>query len=172
MNHMFSQNWFSVIMQALYNTLIRKLWNPLLLQSHIIFVYLQRSIFDNDKVSSRGDMPSCGPFVFAKGIIGIHYPLDKTKWFSQHDLITQSHVKKQLALLAHSDIREASGFVVTTEPVGFVLTKQVNDFLLRVKYLRTQWVFRTTYYKKINHCFPAIFLVSEDSVHVGQQWAI
>ncbi len=33
---------------------------------------------------------------------------------------------------ARGDIREASGFVITTEPLGFVLTKQVNDFLLRV----------------------------------------
>ena len=33
---------------------------------------------------------------------------------------------------ARSDIREASGFVITTEPLGFVITKQVNDFILRV----------------------------------------
>ncbi len=33
---------------------------------------------------------------------------------------------------AHSDIRKASGFVITTEPLGFVLTKEVNVFLLRV----------------------------------------
>ncbi len=33
---------------------------------------------------------------------------------------------------AHSDIRTASGFVITTEPLGFVLTKEVNVFLLRV----------------------------------------
>ena len=33
---------------------------------------------------------------------------------------------------AHSDIRKASGFVVTMEPLGFVLTKGVNVFLLRV----------------------------------------
>ncbi len=32
----------------------------------------------------------------------------------------------------HSNIRKASGFVITTEPLGFVLTKQVNDLLLRV----------------------------------------
>ena len=32
----------------------------------------------------------------------------------------------------HSDIRKASGFVITTEPLGFVLTKRVGDFLLRV----------------------------------------
>ncbi len=38
----------------------------------------------------------------------------------------------QLALRACSDIREASGFVITTEPLGFEITKQVNDFLLRV----------------------------------------
>ncbi len=31
-----------------------------------------------------------------------------------------------------SDIRKASGFVITTEPLGFVLTKEVNVFLLRV----------------------------------------
>ena len=40
--------------------------------------------------------------------------------------------KSQLALQAHSDIRKLSGFVITTEPLGFVLTKQVNDLLLRV----------------------------------------
>ncbi len=38
----------------------------------------------------------------------------------------------QLALRVHSDIRTASGFVITTEPLGFVLTKEVNVFLLRV----------------------------------------
>ena len=38
----------------------------------------------------------------------------------------------QLALRAHSDLRKASDFVITTEPLGVVLTKQVNDFLLRV----------------------------------------
>ncbi len=37
-----------------------------------------------------------------------------------------------IALQAHSDICKASGFVITTEPLGFVLTKQVNVFLLRV----------------------------------------
>ncbi len=31
------------------------------------------------------------------------------------------------------DIRKASGFVSTTEPLGFVLTKEVNVFLLRVQ---------------------------------------
>ncbi len=31
-----------------------------------------------------------------------------------------------------SDIRKASGFVITMEPFGFVLTKEVNVFLLRV----------------------------------------
>ncbi len=34
--------------------------------------------------------------------------------------------------IIHSDIRKASGFVITTEPLGFVLTKEVNVFLLRV----------------------------------------
>ncbi len=33
---------------------------------------------------------------------------------------------------AHSDIRTANGFVITTEPLGFVMTKEVNVFLLRV----------------------------------------
>ncbi len=37
-----------------------------------------------------------------------------------------------MALRAHSDIRKASGSVITTEPLGFVLTKEVNVFLLRV----------------------------------------
>ncbi len=50
----------------------KKLWNPLLLQSHVTFVYLQRNIVDNNKVSSQADMSSCGPFVFAKGIIGVY----------------------------------------------------------------------------------------------------
>ncbi len=35
-------------------------------------------------------------------------------------------------LQAHSDLRKASGFVIAMEPIGFVYTKQVNDFLLRV----------------------------------------
>ncbi len=34
-------------------TLRKELWNPLLLQSHITFVYLQRNIVDNNKVNSR-----------------------------------------------------------------------------------------------------------------------
>ena len=36
------------------------------------------------------------------------------------------------ALRADSDIRKASDFVITTERLGFVLTKEVNVFLLRV----------------------------------------
>ena len=34
---------------------------------------------------------------------------------------------------AHSDDRKARGFVITTEPLGFVLRKEVNDSILRVK---------------------------------------
>ncbi len=49
---------------------------------------------NNNKVSSLTDMPSCVPFVFAKGIIGKYCPLGKTKWFSQHDLMIKSHVIK------------------------------------------------------------------------------
>ncbi len=52
-------------------TLIKKLWNPLLLQSHRTFVYLQRNTVNNKKVSFRADMASCGPFVLPKGIIGV-----------------------------------------------------------------------------------------------------
>ncbi len=51
-------------------------------------------------------------------------------------LITAKYVPQQtcqLALRTHSDVRETSGFVITTEPLGFVLTKQVNDFQLRVQ---------------------------------------
>ncbi len=49
-------------------TLGKKLLNPLLLRSHMTFVYLQRNLVDNDKVSSRTDMPNCGPlFCFCKG---------------------------------------------------------------------------------------------------------
>ncbi len=33
---------------------------------------------------------------------------------------------------AHSDISKVGAFVITTEPLSFVLTKQVGDFLLRV----------------------------------------
>ena len=33
-----------------------------------------------------------------------------------------------LALRAHSDILKANGFVITTGPLGFVLTKEVNVF--------------------------------------------
>ncbi len=68
-------------------TLRKELSNPLLLQSHRTFVYLQRNIVNNNKVSSFADMPSCVPFVFTKGIIGVYCPLGKTKWFSQHDFI-------------------------------------------------------------------------------------
>ena len=32
----------------------------------------------------------------------------------------------------HSDIRKVSNFVNTTEPLGFVMTEQVGDFILRV----------------------------------------
>ncbi len=69
------------------NTLRKELWSPLLLQSHRTFVYLQRNTVNNNKVSSLADMPSCVPFVFAKGIIGEYCPLGKTKWLSQHDLL-------------------------------------------------------------------------------------
>ena len=75
-------------------TLIRKSWNPLLLQSHRTFMYLQRNAMNNNKVSSRADTPSCGPFVFAKGIIGVYCPFGKAKWFSQHDLIIKCQVIK------------------------------------------------------------------------------
>ncbi len=68
-------------------TLRKELWNPLLLQSHMTFVYLQRNIVDNNKVNSQTDIASCVPFVFAKGIIGVHCPLGKTKWFIQHNLM-------------------------------------------------------------------------------------
>ncbi len=37
-----------------------------------------------------------------------------------------------IALRADSDIGKASGFIITTGPLGFVLTKQVSLFLLRV----------------------------------------
>ncbi len=73
-------------------TLRKELWNPLLLQGHMAFVYLQSNIV---------------------------YKASANKI-------------KTLALQAHSDIRKASGFVITTEPLGFVLTKEVNVFLLRV----------------------------------------
>ncbi len=43
-------------------------------------MYLQRNIVDNNKVNSLTDMASCRvPFVFTKGIIGVHCPLGKTK---------------------------------------------------------------------------------------------
>ena len=34
--------------------------------------------------------------------------------------------------MKHINIRKASGFVMTMEPLGFILTKGVGDFLLRV----------------------------------------
>ena len=34
--------------------------------------------------------------------------------------------------LGHSDLRKARDFVLTMEPLGFVLIKQVDDFLMRV----------------------------------------
>ncbi len=40
-------------------------------------------------------------------------------------------INKQISVGLY-DIHEASGFVITMEPLGFVITKQVNDFLLRV----------------------------------------
>ena len=51
--------------------------------------------------------------------------------FSQHDLMT------------FNDIHKASGFVITNEPLGFVLTKPVGDFLLRVynPTINAQWLF-------------------------------
>ena len=36
-----------------FATLIKKLWYPLFLQSHMTFVYLQRNIVDNNKYSPR-----------------------------------------------------------------------------------------------------------------------
>ncbi len=73
-------------------TLVRKLWNLSLLRSHRTFEHLQRNTVNKNKVSSPADMPSCGPLVFAKGIIGVYCPLGKTKWFSQHNLLIESHV--------------------------------------------------------------------------------
>ncbi len=44
-----------------------------------------------------------------------------------------SHPLGDLVIFHGLDIRKASGFVITTEPLGFVLTKEVNVFLLRVQ---------------------------------------
>ena len=63
-----------------------------------------------------------------------------------------------IALWAHSDLRKASGFVITTEPLGFVQTKQVGDFLMRV-YQFINWCinnpnpFRLVYYILWNTLF-------------------
>ncbi len=51
---------------------------------------------------------------------------------------------------AHSDIRTVSGFVITTEPLGFVLTKEVNVFLLRV------W--KERYWRSIGRIWDAFWL--------------
>ncbi len=40
--------------------------------------------------------------------------------------------KAELHPLIDIEIHKAGGFVITTKPLGFVLTKQVHDFLLRV----------------------------------------
>ncbi len=55
-------------------------------------------------------------------------------------VFTKDFVRSQLglALRAHSELCKASDFVIRTEPVGFVLTKQVNDFLLRVQGKRNE----------------------------------
>ncbi len=54
-----------------------------------------------------------------------------------YKVISQSVITRD-ALRAHSDIHKASGFVITTEPLGFVMTKEVNVFLLRVLELYPQ----------------------------------
>ena len=45
-------------------------------------------------------------------------------------------VRNAFSILLHykcsGDIRKASGFVITMEPIGFVVTKEVDVFLLRV----------------------------------------
>ena len=89
-----------------YITLIK---NNETLCFHMTLTYLRRIdiVVDNNKVSSLTDTPNCGPFVFARGI-------------------------SQLALRAHSDIRKACAFVITTEPLGFVLIKRVAGYLWRV----------------------------------------
>ncbi len=60
------------------------------------FVYLQRNIVDNNKDLLRNVRT-----IFV------------TKGFWQ-------------TLRAHSDIRKASGLVITTEPLGIVMTKQIK----------------------------------------------
>ena len=40
----------------------------------------------------------------------------------------------------NSDLCKASGFVITTELVGFVSTKLVNDILLRVQDHSWEWL--------------------------------
>ena len=74
---------------------------------------------NKNKVSSLADMASCVPFVFAKGIIGVYCPLGKTKYAQ--------------TVICFSECCEANGFVITMEPLGFVLTKQVGDLLMRVE---------------------------------------
>ncbi len=53
-----------------------------------------------------------------------------------HVLSTDHHYLKSANIYVYftnmEDLCEASGFVITTEHLGFVVTKQVNDFLLRV----------------------------------------
>ena len=82
-------------------------------------------------------------------VLGSSHTLIRKSW---NALLLQSHItfvylqsntehngfsstSSQLALRAHSDYCKASGFIITTESLGFGLTKQVNDSLLRVQEL-------------------------------------
>ncbi len=51
---------------------------------------------------------------------------------------------------AHSNLCRTSGFIITTEPLGFILIKQESDFLVRVQ-CAVWLVFRGTLAWKVSH---------------------
>ena len=87
------------------------------------------STFKNKQRSIHSQKRIMKPFAFTK-------PHDFRVFTKEYTCNTSNGVRGRnacrLSLRAHSDIRAASGFVITTELLGFVLTKGVNVFLLRV----------------------------------------
>ena len=65
--------------------------------------------------------------IFCRGIILIVEPAEMA-------LLSNMHKVNQTIVYTHriKDLCKASGLVITMEPLGFVLTKQVDDFLMRV----------------------------------------
>ncbi len=76
--------------------------------------------------------------------------------------------KSQLALQVHSGISKASDFVITTKSLGFVLTRRVGDFLLRV--LEKHFPINLNYFQRFSSCPPLLNLLDPIYVKKGTKW--